>query len=99
MIPDSEVSRLLDELAVLLQEDVPDAEAIASWKASFDRSIGQAERGAAWTGLLARAHQLGRTLQERIRELEAKKMTLEGEMVNQSAGTRALKGYGSTLRG
>jgi hypothetical protein len=98
MIPDSEVTRLLDELALLMEAEVPEAESIGRWKAAFDAAVAQAERGPGWSEILVRAQELGSQLQSRITLLDQKRVALEGELRTQDAGSRALKGYGSALR-
>ncbi len=99
MIRDTEISGLLDELARLMAAEIPDAESIARWKAAFDAAAVEAERGPGWPEILLRAQQLGVQLQTRIGQLQERRAAIEGELRTQDMGSRALKGYGSALRG
>jgi hypothetical protein len=95
----TEVDRLLDQLEAILAAELPEAEAIATWKAAFDAAVARADRGPGWEKVLVRADALGTRLQGCIQGLQVRMARLTEEASVQDAGARALKGYGSTTRG
>lgn len=90
---DQALSLLLDELEQLLQQDAPDGEALASWRARFDAALPEAERGPGWEQLVARCRTLAARLDAAANALSQQRDALRREMEMQDQGARALKGY------
>lgn len=94
---DQDVVATLDALeALLTSEPMPDPEALAQWRASFDAAVATAERGGGWQDILARARELGARIQQLAAAMGERKEALRAELAHQAAGGRALKGYTPT---
>ena len=92
---DARVMTVLDDLERLLAglTDNPDPGAVAAWHAAFKEAIAGAERGPQWPGIVARAHELGRRLDQQARHLLAIRGVVRQELEARTRGRRALTGY------
>jgi len=92
-LSDSEVVAALDALELLLQGVPVEAEAIRSWRVSFDQALASAEHGSGWPAIASRAHALATRLDAAAADLSAQQGLLRREMNLHSQGARALRGY------
>lgn len=76
----------------------PDAQVLAAWEDEFQAAMAQAEKASGWEDLVARAHAAGRRLEDRAAALAEDCKRLKAELEAQGRGTRALKGYGASVR-
>lgn len=90
---DQSVVVLLDELEQLLQEEVPEGEAIAAWRERFEAALTGAERGPDWPGIVARCHALASRVDATAGQVDARREVIRQELARQDQGARALKGY------
>lgn len=75
----------------------PDPEALAVWQADFTCALAEAERGADWPGLQARAHAAGHDLERHIDRMIRLREGMRAELGLQDQGSRALRAYGSAV--
>jgi len=92
---DARIMTVLDDLERLLAglTDHPDPEAVAVWHAAFKEALAGAERGPQWPGIVSRALELGRRLDQQARQLMAIRGVVRQELEARNRGQRALSGY------
>ena len=90
---DTELIRVLDDLERLLQGDLLEAGAVASWREQFEVALASADRGPDWPGIVTRAHELSAKLDTRTKALSEQRDKMGKELGLQAQGARALKGY------
>lgn len=76
----------------------PDPEQLRAWNAEYQAVLAQAEKGAGWPELVARAHLLGQQLEVRLAQLTRVRDAVRAELDAQERGSRALLGYGASTR-
>ncbi len=92
---DTRLTASLDDLERLLGSvlDDPDPQAIAAWHEAFKEALAEAEKGPQWAGIVERAHDLGKRLDQRVAQLQALRGAVREELVAREKGRRALTGY------
>lgn len=97
---DAKVRAAIEQMEVWLGEPSwdPTPEELALWHASFKTAMAEAEKGAGWPELIARAHAAGKLLEARSDAVAAERDRIRKELESQDRGSRALKGYGAGLR-
>ena len=92
---DGGVAAALDALERMLaaMTDDPDPGVVAAWHASFKEAVAGAERGPQWPELVARAHELGRVMDQHANRLKAIRGVIREELLTRSKGNRALSAY------
>ncbi len=82
---------------ILAVEGLPDGEALARWRDTFEAAVASAERGAGWEGVVTRAHGLEARIKQLAGAMTERRDDLRRELALQAAGHRAFKGYASGL--
>jgi hypothetical protein len=97
---DREVCASIEQMEAWLADPAwdPDGDALAEWNQAFLAAVATAERGPGWEELMIRAHALPKELERRTAQLEVRRDALKRELDGQAVGTRALKGYGASIR-
>lgn len=92
---DRQVRAAVEQMEAWLDDPawMPDADALSRWDEAFRSALAEAEKGAGWRELTARAHEAGRRLDERSNALAAELAQLKTKLESQDVGSRALRGY------
>ena len=94
---DRDLTASLDDLERLLASilDNPDPGAVDAWHLAFKEALAGAEKGPQWSAIVARAHDLGARLDQRMAQLRAIRGAVRQELQARERGKRALHGYRS----
>lgn len=92
---DQDLLRTLDDLERLLATVVeqPDPEAVQHCHEAFSAALAQAERGARWPEVVARAQALKRVLDQSLALLEASREEARQDLAKGVQAQRALTAY------
>jgi hypothetical protein len=92
-LSDQELVSALDAMDQLIRDGLVEPEVILQWRQRFDAALATAERGAGWSQIVARAHDLSATLDIAVKTLSDQRDQIRKELDLQAQGARALKGY------
>jgi len=97
---DGEVRAVIEQMEAWIGDPSwePDPESLAQWNAGFQAAVAQAEKGAGWPDLVARAHAVSQHLEARMIRLVQLRDEMRAELGAQERGNRALRGYGASTR-
>ena len=76
----------------------PEPGDLEGWNRKYQEAVAQAEQGPEWSGLVVRAHALGKRLEQRLDQLVKRRNEIKVELDAQERGNRALAGYGASTR-
>jgi hypothetical protein len=85
--------------AWLKAPDVPlDGATLEVWHRDFNAALAGAVKGPGWQELVARGHRLAEQVERHSDAVEAQRDAIRLELQGQVQGSRALKGYESSIR-